>query len=428
MKGSIEKGRVPGTFYLRVELDRGANGKRQRARETFRGSRREAETRLRDLLRDAENGGLDHAKMTFARLCDRYLEASKLRVGTQQAHIQAQRVRDYIMPQLGHLKLGELRPAHIEAALAAWSTGSRHDRQKGRLGPRTVRHVFEQTRAVCRWGLRMGLLMRDVVVSVSPPKVPQREMRVLDPEGIGKLLVSAKGTDLQLPIAVAVGTGLRRGEIFGLKWSDIDFERRKLYVRRSLEDWGGVMRPKEPKTLRSKRPIPLPTFVLEMLRAHRHAQNERRVFLGLGRDDDRWVFDRGDGMPVDIGAFSLKFARLATKIKIQVRFQDLRHGFATHALGSGVDLKTVSTLLGHSTISTTANVYVHPLETLQRDAAIKIDSLLGDKVASALSTAEVISAGSGPQRAHVQHLPVRKRDKIKPFVVAPTGIEPVFPP
>jgi integrase len=272
----------------------------------------------------------------------------------------------------------------------------------------------------------MDLLMRDVVVSVSPPKVPQREMQVPDPEGIGKLLVAAKGTDLQLPIAVAAGTGLRRGEIFGLKWSDIDFERWKLYVRRSLEDWGGIMRPKEPKTLRSKRPVSLPTFVLEMLRAHRHAQNERRAFLGLGRDNDGWVFDRGDGLPVDIGAFSLRFARLAKKAKVPVRFQDLRHGFATQALGSGVDLKTVSTLLGHSTISTTANVYMHPLEALQRDAAIRIDSLLGDKVASALSPAEVISAGSGPQRAHVQRLAAGKRNRIKRLVVAPTGIEPVI--
>lgn len=167
----------------------------------------------------------------------------------------------------------------------------------------------------------MGLLMRDVVVSVSPPKVPQREMRVPDPEGICTLLVAAKGTDLQLPIAVAVGTGLRRGEIFGLKWSDIDFERQKLNVRRSLEDWRGVMRPKEPKTLRSKRPVPLPAFVLEMLRAHRHAQNERRAFLGLGRDKDGWVFDRGDGLPVDIGAFSLRFANSRRRLRYRCAFR-----------------------------------------------------------------------------------------------------------
>jgi integrase len=270
----------------------------------------------------------------------------------------------------------------------------------------------------------MGILTRDPVASLEPPKVPTTEMQALDPSGIAQLLAAAQGTDLPGPIAVVAGTGLRRGELFGLRWSDIDLEAGRLTVRRSLESWGGITRTKEPKTVRSRRPISLPAFVVGVLRAQRHAQNERRMALGLGRDEDGRVFDRGDGQPVELGAFSLRFARLAKRAKMRVRFHDLRHTFATLSLESGVDLKTVSSALGHSTISTTANIYLHPLDSLQRDAASRIDALLGDKVAKAfLSEAKTVSTSSGPQRAHAQLSVIKKTRKYRLSVVAPTGIE-----
>jgi len=117
-------------------------------RETFRGSRREAEARLRDLLRESESGGFDGARLTFADLSRRYLAASKLRVGAKQAHTEAQRVRDYFLPQLGSLRVRDIRPFHIEAAVVAWRDSRRHDSEKGHLSPNTIRHLFNQLRTM----------------------------------------------------------------------------------------------------------------------------------------------------------------------------------------------------------------------------------------------------------------------------------------
>jgi integrase len=248
-------------------------------------------------------------------------------------------------------------------------------------------------------------------------------MYVLDVAGVAKLLSASRGSEFEAPVAIAIASGLRRGELLGLRWSDIDFKAERLSVRRSLERVNGVLRTKEPKTAKSRRTVALPAFALDVLRGQRAAQNERRLLCGLGRDEDGWVFDRGDGEgAIEPGGFSLRFARLAKRAKVRVRFHDLRHSYATLMLASGVDLKTISLALGHSAIATTGNLYLHSVESLQADAAARFDSMLGRTVSEALA------ADTGPQRAHAGKQITRKANKIRRFVVAPTGIEPVFPP
>ncbi len=283
--------------------------------------------------------------------------------------------------------------------------------------------------------MRVGIFVRNPVDAVEPPRVERKEMRSLDAAGISDLLAIAWNTDLELPIVAAVGTGLRRGELLGLRWSDIDLEAGRLSVRRSVETVKGVTRTKAPKTARSARTIALPQFVVQMLRRRRIEQNERRLLLGIGRgSDDGWVFTRADESTWEPGAFSLAFARLVKRANLRhVRFHDLRHSFGTLALASGVDLKTVSTALGHSAISTTANVYLHAVESLQQDAAARIDARLGGTIGAALSVngerAFFVSAGAPvPQRCHAKHPTVEKARRSRHNLVAPTGVEPVSQP
>lgn len=132
---------------------------------------------------------------------------------------------------------------------------------------------------------------------------------------------------------------------------DVDLEA-ALTVRRSVETVNGVTRTKSPKTARSARTLALPPFVVELLRRHRAQQGERRLLLGLGRDNENWIFTRADETAWAPHVFSMTFARLVKASGMShVRFHDLRHTVGTLALASGVDLKTVSMALGHSSIS-----------------------------------------------------------------------------
>ncbi len=431
MRGHISPGKHSGTWYLRVELPRDANGHRQRRREAFAGNKAEAQRRLRELIREVESGGYaDGARLTFGALAERWLATVEHRVGARTFASYRAHVRLYIVPALGNLRADALRPAHVEKALATWATGGRHDRERGSLSQRSVAHIFNTLRSVCRWAVKMGVLLRNPAEAVDSPRVDRREMRALDLAGIAQLVAAARGSELEHPIAVALGTGLRRGELLGLRWADVDLDRARLSVKRSVETVAGVTRTKPPKTSRSARTISLPPSIVEILRRRRAEQRERRVSLGLGRDDAGWIFTRADESAWEPGAFSLLFARLVKRAKLpHIRFHDLRHSFGTLALASGVDLKTVSNALGHSAISTTANVYLHAVESLERDAAARIDALIGDALTGPpIAVGERLLKGSGPLRAHAKTTRIEKARGYGLELVAPTGIEPVSQP
>ena len=438
MKGYITRGRSGGTWYLRVELTRSDNGKRRQRRETVRGTKADAQHRLRDLLREVEGGGyVGSDRHTVAELAKRWLATKEHRVAAKTYAFYASHVRLYIVPALGSLRAESLRPSHVEAALAAWARGNRNDRESGTLSSRSVAHLFSTLRTFLRWSVKMGLLVRNAADAVDPPRFERKEMRVLDAAGVARLLRAAHGSELQAIIAVAVGTGLRRGELLALGWSDVNLDARRLTVRRSLETVKGVTRTKPPKTARSARTIALPPFVADVLREERRRQEELRRAFGTEQTEDGWVFVRADGSPWEPGAFSLSFARFVKRVKLpHVRFHDLRHSFGTLALASGVDVQTVSRALGHESTAITSRIYLHAVETLQDDAAARIDALLGNAVAGALAKPPIPTSptitlrqaqgdiASVPQRCHAPSLQTKNARRFERFVVAPTGIEP----
>ena len=425
MKGSITKGRVAGTFYLRVELDRGAKGKRRRIRETFRGSRRDAEARLRDLLREAENGGLDGARISVEQLCERWLQTVKYLVAGHTYTRYQQVVTHYILPELGSLRARALRPVRVEAAVAKWLVMKRAD-GKRTLSPRTVRHVFDVLKNVLNWAVQKNVITRNPVDAAQPPRYVQPEMKTLDAEGIANLLRAASTSYLRLPIAMLIGTGIRRGECLGLKWGDVDLEGARLTIRRTLELVKGQVREKPPKTARSARTLSLPPFVVAALREQKAQQREIRIRRGMGRaSNDDYVFDRSDrpGEARNPDTFGSRFHELVHRKKLpRIRLHDLRHSFASLSLVAGADLKLISSALGHSTIAVTANTYLHIAQSLQEKHAAQLDSLLGSAVTEALA------AGSGPQPAHKCTPIAKKARKIKTILVAPAGVEPALPP
>jgi integrase len=431
MRGHIRRGRAASTWYLRVELQHGGNGERRQRRETVRGTKADAQRRLHELLVEVEAGGYaDAQRLTVAKIAQRWLAGKEHRVTAKSYAFYASHVQLYILPTLGSLRAEALRCSHIEVAIAAWARGKRNDKEKGELSAHSVAHIFSTLRTMLRWGVKTGMLVRNAADRVEPPRYERKEMRALDPAGVARLLEAAQGTDLRTVIAVAIGTGLRRGELLALRWSDVNLDARRLTVHRSLETVKGVTRTKPPKTARSARTIALPPFVAEIFREERHRQ-ELREARGIKRNDDGWIFERADGSPWEPGAFSLAFARFVKRVKLpHVRFHDLRHSFGTLALASGVDLQTVSRALGHESTAITSRIYLHAIESLNEDAAARIDALLGNAVAGAVSQPRIPSkpTESVPRRCHTTPSAIENARKLERFRVAPTGIEPVFPP
>ena len=179
-------------------------------------------------------------------------------------------------------------------------------------------------------------------------------------------------------IFLALATGLRRGEILGLRWSDVDLARRTLTVAQSLEQTAtGGLRFKAPKTKRSRRTIALSPAVVEELQAHRAKRAADRLALGLGRDAAGLVFTRVDGDPIRPDGVTRMFAGIVKRAKIRpISFHGLRHTHATDLLRAQVHPKIASERLGHSSIAVTMDTYSHAILGLQEDAAQRIDAAL----------------------------------------------------
>jgi integrase len=280
-------------------------------------------------------------------------------------------VRLHLEPGLGHLPLERLSPQQVQSFLNAESAAG--------LSPRSV----AMERAVLRQALgraeRWGLVTRNVAKLTEPPRVPRHQVRPLSAEQARVFLEAIHGDRHEALYLVALGVGLRQGEILGLSWPDLDLETGTLTVRQALQRVDGKLRLVEPKSVTSHRVVALPALVHEGLRAHRLRQLEERLQTGpRWRADPRdLVFVSTIGTPLDGIVVTRRFqALLRTAGLPHQRFHDLRHACASLLLGQGVAARVVMEQLGHSQISLTLNTYTHVSSALGRAAADRMNELL----------------------------------------------------
>lgn len=367
--------RSPGSWSIVLYLGRDASGKKRQRWVTFHGDKRDAEKKLTSLLHELDAGvNVDPHSTLVSDFLERWLtDYAQTRVTRKTFERYAQIVRQQLVPQLGHHKLSALRPLHIAAAYTHWLTAGRRDKRKGGLSAQSVVHHHRVLSQALKMAVRWQLLVHNPVEGVDPPRVRRREMRALDDDEISSLLTSAAGDRLYVPILLAVSTGLRRGEILGLRWSDVDMRSGALSVCRSLEPTQDGADVVQPKTARSRRAVRIPKAALEALRRQRLEQEKRADELGAGYQDADLVCPAWDGSPWHPDAFSGAFRSLTGG---KVRFHDLRHTAATMLLREGVHPKIVAERLGHSTTRLTLDTYSHVLPGMQEDAVSKIDARL----------------------------------------------------
>jgi len=302
-----------------------------------------------------------------------WLEAlrSRVRPSTWIAHERY--IRLYVLPAIGAVPLVQLTPTSVERMTAGMI-------RRG-LSPTTARGARTTLRLILRDAERDGLVARNSAALARPPRIERHELRVLSAEETRRLIDGTAGDELGPLFAVAATTGLRLGEVLGLRRQDLELSgpAPSLAVRRSLARAETGYALAEPKTPRSRRTLELPPAAVAALRRQTINQAELRLAAGdLWQDKDRLVFTDQLGrslLPSNVShAFSDALLRLGLP---HVRFHDLRHGVASLLLAQGVPLKVVSEQLGHAGIQVTADVYAHLSREQRREAADAIERAIG---------------------------------------------------
>jgi integrase len=371
-----------------IKFDLGVNpttGERETRYVSVKGTKREAQAELNRLLNRRNEGTyVDPTKMTVAEYLEHWLAVDvDRRLAAKTATRHRGIIQHNIIPHIGTLPLRKLAPVHIEALEAKLQQSGRQ-RHRDKRGPaltaQTVLHVHRTLSQALEHAVKTEVLFRNPALQVRPPRPPGQEIKILTKPEIARVLRACEGRGLYLPVLVAVTTGVRRGELFGLRWSDLDLAKAKLSVNRSLEWRDSKAAFKAPKTKGSRRTITLPTFTAQALKAHKTEQATERLRLGLGKPD--LVFTRADGEPVSLDYVSRTFGEVIAELGVTpITFHGLRHTHISHQLMDGVHVKVISERAGHASVSITLSVYATFLPNLQDQAVEGMDTWLRDALA-----------------------------------------------
>ncbi len=355
-----------GSWRGAVSLGYGPDGKTRRKYVSGR-TRAEVNRKVTRLLSSDQQGiPIVTDVPTVARFLTSWLEDVIKPDGRARTYETYEGVcRRYLIPSLGRHRIDKLTAQHIQAMLA-------QKRTEGLAGS-TLVHMRSILRLALSQAVRWDLVTRNVAALTDPPKAESYQATPLTPAEVVRFLEHIAGDRDEALYVVAIMLGLRQGEILGLSWSDVDLGKGTLRVRQQLQ-WS-TDKPRrpllvEPKTERSKRQLPLPPEVLDVLRRHRTRQLEERLRAG-GRwsTDLDLVFCSTTGTPLDTSSLTKRFhARLAAAGLERRRFHDLRHTSGSFLTARGVHPRLIMEILGHSQIATTMNTYAHVELDSLRDA------------------------------------------------------------
>jgi integrase len=343
------------------------NGKRY----TKRGfkTKKDAERALAEMQNDVHKGSyVVPQKVTFGIYLDQWLDGRQ-NITEETKKTYRSYCRTHIDQSIGSLPLEKLNPIAIQSFMNEL-------REKG-LADNTLRRIFSMVHASLNAAERMGLVQRNPANKIEKPKAKKKQLTVWEPEVVSDFLEKSKHhTRYWICIYLAVMTGMRQGEILGLRWSDIDFDRGTISIQQTLSHDGKKIKDGG-KTSGSVRAIAISPETIRILKDHRTSITQELLQDGIRSD---LVICTQKGNPVNPRMLYKAWTRLMSTLKVpEITFHDLRHTHASLLLKQGVHPKVVSERLGHSSITLTLDTYSHLLPNLQEQAAKGLDDLLSTK-------------------------------------------------
>jgi integrase len=383
-RGFVRKRGRTWTAYWHVDA---AGGSRQRSKGGFL-TRGEAQAYLTETLAAIRAGLFTEVnRITLGEyLLERWLPSRKpaLRPSTYDRSLG--NIRLHIAPALGHVRLQQLTVDHLDQFYASQlSEGNRSGVRAG-LSPKSVRYLHTILHRALRDAMRKNLVVRNVADAADPPKLrrPAEGIRTWSASQLRDFLDATTDHPLGVVFLVAATTGMRRGEVLGLRWMDVDFDVARLAVRQTILCVRYEIVVGSPKTARGNRSIAIDRTTVEAL---------RRLRRGRATDPlDALVFARPDGRPYHPDYVSQTFDRTVARLGLpRIRLHDLRHTHATLGLAAGIPTKVMSDRLGHATTAFTQDVYMHAIPQLEADAAEQIAATIfatepGDKAVTPAPT------------------------------------------
>ena len=374
-KGSVQRKGSVWSFVVDLGPDP-ATGRRRQARRSGFATKKEAEVALRAVAIASDTGtAVARTRVTLSTFLTEWLESIRPRI-RETTWVSYEMAANRISRQIGAVPLQALTPLQVESLYATLLVGGGAGGRA--LAPKTVRNCHIVLRRALAEAERLGLVSRNPAAAARAVTAPRAEQRTWSSEELQSFFGALAAERLSMAFVLLATTGMRRGEVLGLRWEDVDFDGRALSIVQTLTTVRGEKHFGPPKTGKSRRRVSIDAVTLDALKAHRKAQREQRMAAAdVWLNDGDLVFTDEQGAPVHPNNFSQAFDRIVRTAELQrIRLHDLRHSYATLALKAGVHPKIVSERLGHSTIAITLDLYSHVAQGLDADAA----ELIADRI------------------------------------------------
>lgn len=369
--GNIRK-RSDGRWEARYTVGRDPGTGKQVRRSVYGATQGEVRKKLQAICVSIDDGiYTEPAKISFGTWLDIWLEEYTEGIKPLTKASYRRQIKNHIKPALGVVKLSTLNAPEIQ------SMYNRLHKAEKPLSAKTIQNLHGVVHKALQQAVEIGYIKFNPSDACKLPRIEKKEIKPLDEQEIALFLKAIQGHSFERIYLVDVFTGMRQGEILGLSWDCIDFEKGTVFIYRQLEKVEGVYQFGSLKNGKTRRITPAPS-VMKVLLEQRRVQNEWRLKAGEVWDNpDNLVFTNEIGGHLAHVTVYKNFKRIVKSLGLEeTRFHDLRHTYAVASLASGDDVKTVQENLGHQTAAFTLNVYGHVTDRMKEKSAQRMENFI----------------------------------------------------